>query len=292
MHILKALQKFQIQLQADGRSIHTRKQYNRHVRLFARWWATRRHSGAVGAVGHEDVARFLASPTARLRPDGGVKKATSANALRTSLKVFLRYCHESGIVAQNPGRLIRRALCTPPPPRALSEDETTRLLATLAAGKSPEAKRDHALFHTMLATGIRLGSAIALDVEDVDLAGGILHLRQMKGGRSDQVFLGQRIRAHLHQHIGARTTGSLFVGIHGRRLSPRHVQRRYRQWVEEAKIARATSTHALRHTLASRLYAKTGDVFLVQQALCHRSILSTMVYTTMNPDRLRQALEA
>jgi site-specific recombinase XerD len=292
MHILQALQKFQTQLEADGRSSHTRKQYDRHVRLFARWLATRRHSGAIGAVGHEDVAKFLASPQARLRPDGRAKRATSANALRTSVRVFLKYCHESGVVAQNPGRLIRRAHCSPPPPRPLSEDEAERLMASLAEGDSPEAKRDYALFHLMLASGIRLGSAIALDVEDVDLAGGILHLRRMKGDRSDYVFLGRRIRAHLRRFVRNRTMGPLFIGIHGRRLSPRHVQRRYRQWVEKAEITRATSTHCLRHSFATNLYAKTGDVFLVQRALCHRSVASTLVYAQMNRNRLRQALGA
>ena len=165
-------------------------------------------------------------------------------------------------------------------------------MATLAAGKSPEAKRDHALFHLMLASGIRLGSALSLDVEDVDLDGGILHLRYLKGDRSDYVFLGKRIRAHLRRFVGTRTTGPLFQAMHGGRLSPRHVQRRYRQWVEKAAIGRATSTHSLRHTLATRLYAKTGDVFLVQRALCHRSVASTLVYAQMNRNRLRQALES
>ena len=291
MHIHTALDRYDTHLAACGRSEHTRRQVGRHVRAFARWWATGRRCGAIGAVGHEDVAGFLASPQARTRPDGRIKKSTAMNALRSSLRTFFAWCHDAGYTRTNPARLVRRALCSPPPPRALSEDESTRLLAMLAAGKRSEAKRDHALFHTMLATGVRLGSAISLDVEDVDLAGGILHLRQMKGGRADQVFLGRRIRAHLRRFLGNRTTGPLFRAMHGGRLSPRHVQRRYRQWVEKAGITRATSTHSLRHTLATRLYAKTGDVFLVQQALCHRAITSTMVYTTMNPDRLRQALE-
>ena len=42
---------------------------------------------------------------------------------------------------------------------ALSADEQKRLLETLAAADGDEAGRDHAMFHLMLATGIRLGSA-------------------------------------------------------------------------------------------------------------------------------------
>jgi integrase/recombinase XerD len=288
MDILEGLAKFQVQLEADGRSIHTRRQYDRHVRLFAHWLRTGGHRGALDAIDHEAVAAFLASPVARTRHDGGVKRATSANALRTSVRVFFRYCHEAGFVAQNPARLVKRAICGNPPPRALTEDETRRLMATLAEGEGPEAERDHALFHLMLATGIRLGSAISLDVEDVDLDAGQLYLRTMKGDRREVVYLGRAIRAHLRRFISDRTTGPLFVGIHGGRISDRHAQRRYREWIQKAGIARASSTHTLRHSFATSLYRRTGDLLLVQQALCHRSIASTVIYARVS--RARQKI--
>ncbi len=82
MQIDGALERFLIQLDADGRSQHTIRQYRRHVRLFAAWCADVGHTGAIGAISHEDIARFLASPQARTRPDGRAKKATSVNVLR------------------------------------------------------------------------------------------------------------------------------------------------------------------------------------------------------------------
>ena len=62
MHILTALDRYDTHLAACGRSEHTRRQVGRHVRQFERWWGTGRRCGAVKAVGHEHVARFLASP--------------------------------------------------------------------------------------------------------------------------------------------------------------------------------------------------------------------------------------
>ena len=55
------------------------------------------------------------------------------------------------------------------PPRGMAETEQRRLLEALAAAEGITARRDYALFHLMLATGIRVGSAVALEVEDVDL---------------------------------------------------------------------------------------------------------------------------
>jgi site-specific recombinase XerD len=47
----------------------------------------------------------------------------------------------------------------------------------------------------------------------------------------------------------------------------------------------------IRHRYASRLYAKTGDVLLVRQALGHKSIGSTLVYVDSDRSRLRAAVE-
>src|SRR5262249_59017418 len=117
------------------------------------------------------------------------------------LRVFFRYLHEAGEIGQNPARLVRRAICGTPPPRSLTPAERDRLLATLAKGG---CARDHALFHLMLATGIRVGSAVALDVGHVDLDRGELRLNTMKGGRSDVAYLGRGIAKQLRDFIGDR----------------------------------------------------------------------------------------
>ena len=79
MLIREALRRFLVQLAADGRSAHTIAQYQRHVRLFARWCRDVGHSGALNKVDHEHVARFLASDAATVRPDGARKKASAMN---------------------------------------------------------------------------------------------------------------------------------------------------------------------------------------------------------------------
>ncbi|HKX45932.1 MAG TPA: hypothetical protein VJP77_04470, partial [Planctomycetota bacterium] len=185
MRIEEALDLFVVQLRADGRSSHTVEQYRRHVLLLARWVrgegktpsgrvprARVRSLGRVENLRHEDLARFLVSPAARQRPDGTEKKATSTNALRTSLRCFFAYLSDAGIIEQNPARLIRRAKCASPPPRAMSKGEQQELLAAMAAASGPGAERDHMLFALMLATGLRLGSAVAVERRDVDLERG------------------------------------------------------------------------------------------------------------------------
>ncbi len=288
MHILEALGRFETQLEADGRSDHTIRQYRRHVTAFARW-AESIGVRDVQAVTHEVVARFLSSPAARIRPDGQAKKATSANALRTSLKVFLGYLHKAGITESDAGRLIRRAICSPGPPKTLSPAEQVRLLEVLAAGDGFEAERDHVLFALMLRTGIRVGSAVTLNVNDVDLDAGELTPR-CKGDRIERVFLIAKVVEHLRRWLGDRSNGPLFTTGHGGRLTTRQVARRLGQWVERAGIKRAASPHSLRHSFATGLYRRTGDILLVREALRHQSIASTLVYAHADGERLRTAM--
>jgi integrase/recombinase XerC len=292
MEIEQALEKYLVQLEADGRSGHTINQYRRHVRLFARWAHDVGHSGDVSAITHEHVARFLSSSQARIRPDGAIKKASSTNCLRTSIKGFFGYLHQAGYIRLNPTRLVRRALCGTPPPRGMTDAEAKRLMNTLAKYEGSGARRDHAMFHLMLATGIRLGSAVALDVTDVDHDRGELQLRISKGNRPDRVYLSNAIGEHLREFIGTRTTGPLFQARTGKRISTRHVQRRFSQWLLKAGIARPASVHSLRHSFATELYNRTGDLFLVQQALKHRSICSTLVYAWLDEKQIQAAFLA
>ena len=291
MRIEDALRRFEVQLQADGRSHHTIAQYRRHIALFCHWLRHVAHvRDEVEKLDHQLVAGFLASKEANTRPDGGQKLATSTNCLRSSLRGFLAYCHRAGFIPNDPGQLIRRAVCSPPPPRALSENDQRRLLDTLSKAKGPEAERDHMLFHLLLSAGLRIGSAMALKVEDVDLNKSEICLRTAKGNRPDVALLGRGIRMHLARYLKTRGLGPLFPGYNGTAMSTRHAQRRLAMWAKRAGIQSKVSPHLLRHCFGMRVYRETGDILLAQQALGHQSIASTMIYARCDRERLRKAL--
>jgi hypothetical protein len=80
--ITETLGRFLSQLEADGRSRHTRDQYRRHVNLLARWARDVRACGEdLAGLGHEAVAQFLSVPLGLQRQDGQPKKPGSMNAL-------------------------------------------------------------------------------------------------------------------------------------------------------------------------------------------------------------------
>ena len=272
MQIQEALDTFLIQLEADGRSIHTRKQYARHVRLFTNWAHEVGHSGAIDKFDEPFVAKFFVSDTGKNTARGAKRKATAANALRTSIRVFFGFCHDAGWTPKNAARLLRRAIAPPPAPRALSEAEEARFVAAL----EDATPRDHTLFTLMLKTGIRLSTALALNIEDIDIDG-IMDI-WMKGDQQERLEFSPNVASILTGFIGDRFSGPFIRGQRGSRLGTRQAQRRFRVLADLAGLPKRVSPHALRHTFATRLYQKTSDILAVKNALMHRSIESTMVY--------------
>ena len=290
MQIQDALQGFLRQLAADGRSPHTIGQYRRHGTALANWLVTADISNDVADLTPDVLARFFADSAARTSCRGGPKKAVSLNAMRTSIRCFAVHLHQSGLVPTNPARLLRRARCAPPPPRALHLDEQERLLNVLAKATGAEATRDSMLVELLLGTGIRIGSALGLDIEDIDFAHGELTLRTTKNNRPTIAMVPVALVEKLRAFLDGRTTGPVFLAA-DRRICMRHTQRRLAGWMQKAGVT-GKSAHALRHTFACRIYQASGDLQITQAALGHASIASTVVYAQVDKARLRAAVGA
>jgi integrase/recombinase XerC len=291
MRLRDALAMYLRQMEADGRSDLTLDQNGRYVGWLDRWLATERRSRDMRRIDHETLAAFLTSPMVRQRADGTPKKQTTQNTLRSSLRSFFAYVHAAGFAPRNAAALVRRARCSSPPPHALSKAECRRLVTALAQGTGAVAARDRMLINLLLGTGARITSALAVSSEDLDLARGELRLRVTKNSAPATVYLSRSLRRNLRSYLRGRPPGLLFPGKDGRPLGRRTAQRRLAVWLQRAGLRHA-SPHALRHAYAVELLQRTGDILLVQAALRHKSLASTLTYARADEGRLRRALSA
>jgi site-specific recombinase XerD len=279
MHLSDAIAAFALQLEADGRSIHTRRQYQRHLRLLGAWLTENGIEPELDQLTTGVVARFLTSDAARKTADGAAKLATSTNALRASVRCFFQYAELAGLVERSPGMLVRRARCAEPPPRVLSDAEVERLLGVAARGEP----RDEILVRLLLATGLRLSEALGLEVGDVDLGRGEIRVRRAKGDRPRVAYIPAELGARLAAWVEGRD-GRLFP------VSARHAQRRIGEMAREAGVV--ASAHSLRHSMAMRVYRKTGDLEVVRATLGHASIQTTTRYARCDEGAVRRAVGA
>jgi len=284
---------FTRQLAADGRSGHSWTAYARDLRAFAGWLAG---DPDLSAVTPDILARFLTSDQALLTPDGRPRKPISVNRTKSALRAFFAFCLQSGFIKDNPARLIRSSPASAKEPSTLEEEEIGRIREVLASKTGAFAPRDRLIFEMLLGTGIRLGSLVGLNRGDVDLQSGVIQILA-KGGHRGRVYLNPSLQGMLGQHLGesapqAATAPNtpLFTSKSGRRLGARQIQLNFGRWVSGAGITRSVSVHSLRHTFATRLYRKTGDLYLVQRALGHRQITTTEIYARVSDDALRRAV--
>jgi integrase/recombinase XerD len=139
----------------------------------------------------------------------------------------------------------------------------------------------------MLGTGLRLSSALALRVDDIDLDQGTLYVRKTKNDAPLVLPIARQVCRQLARYLRRLAERELlFPGEAGGPLGRRQGAQRINRWAKAAGLA-GVSAHRLRHTFATRLYRRTSDVLLVQQALGHRTVSSTMAYAQLDPARLR-----
>ena len=302
MRLSQATTRFTRQLAANGCSVHTQKAYARDLRVFTRWLG---RDAPLSAIKPDDLARFLISDAVLSTPDGQPRKPITINRTKSALRSFFAFCVESGWIKENPARLIRSSPAAAKEPSTLTEAEVKKLREVVANSTDPFAARDRLILELLLGTGIRLGSLVGLNVGDVDLQTGTLQI-QAKGGAQERVFLNPGLCAMLgaypRETASEANTGPdpstslgtfgvpLIRSKSGKRLGGRQIQLNFARWLRQAGIIRPFSVHSCRHTFATRLYQKTGDLYLVQRALGHRQITTTEIYAKVSDEAPRRAV--
>ncbi len=184
-------------------------------------------------------------------------------------------------------------------PQTLTEAEQRRLLRATAAHP-----RDHLIFSLALGTGLRLAEIVGLDVGDVFFPGGAPRVRVRlrpeiaKSGRAGDVFLPDalvpkvrrfwRYKARCRERLDVDSP--LFCSHRWRRLSKRRVQVLFCARQVIAGFDRLYPFHALRHTLVTNVYRASHDLFLAQRFARHASPLTTVIYTHVCDEELREGV--
>jgi integrase/recombinase XerC/integrase/recombinase XerD len=234
---------------------------------------------------------------------GGPYRDTSIRRKVAALKVFFRYLEEQGIVSESPARKLKiRKPVENRVPTVLSTREVRALLSApkvqveaLASSRDQSAGgrnrffcavRDNVILELLFSTGIRIGELVALDVADVDVERRQIHITgRATRGRAVAITSDPLILALMH-YIDLRnersvSTGALFVGRSGTRLTIYSIENIFKKHVRLAEIKRHVTPHSLRHTMAAMLVSSGTDIREVQEILGHASILSTQVYTRL-----------
>lgn len=222
-------------------------------------------------------------------------QSSSLSRKLAALRSFFRYLNREGVLEGNPARTLPSPAVPGKLPPVLTVDEAFRLVEG-SSGPRGSRLRDRAILELLYSSGLRVGELTGLNVEDLDLPGGLVRVRG-KGRRERLVPLGSKAGLALSRYRNEERKGPagspspLFLNLRGGRLSSRSVHRFMAAITSGQGWKRRVSPHSLRHSFATHLLSGGADLRAIQEMLGHRSLSTTQKYTRVNIDQLTQAYD-
>jgi integrase/recombinase XerC len=292
-------------------SPHTLAAYGGDIRQFARatWGPKRPPPWPWREVDAYGARRFLAE---RRRNGAG---AASTGRQLSGLRMFYRFMEREELTDRNPFSGLRAPRRRRGLPEVLAVEDVVRLTETprrlrealwaRRARKPPTpferyaTARDTALIEMLYSSGCRIGEAVALRRDRVDLLSGIAKVRG-KGKKERLCPLGRPACAALQAMYelerawrgeAAGRAAPVFRNRHGGAFTARSAERMMKQCLAAAGLSARFSPHALRHSFATHLLDRGADLRSVQELLGHASLSTTQIYTHISVERLKKVYE-
>ena len=177
-------------------------------------------------------------------------------------------------------------------PDILTEEEEKALLSVFNP-RYPSSARNRTMIALALNTGMRIGDLIKLKWEDIELDSGRCHIKQGKGRKDRVIFIKADIvsaMVDLAAKFGKDRTGLVFTTRDGKPLQDQYLRRMIAERAKKAGITKRVHFHLLRHTYLTKLYTRTKDIRLVQEVAGHADISTTMIYTHVSGEDIREAM--
>lgn len=202
----------------------------------------------------------------------------------STVKAFLRWCEEEGLIAASPLRRGDFPSKPKPAPQPLTAEEAKRVLQA-ADGKSWLCKRDVALLTVLLHSGCRRGELVQMRVGDVQRG---FSMVEQKGGRQHVIHLSKEcvraIQRYLHAletQAGVRLEGDapLWWGQRGEPLTANAVRLVFRRLSQQTGMH--LYPHRLRHTSATLRLIAGASTEVVRFALGHADVRSIQSYVQL-----------
>jgi integrase/recombinase XerC len=294
----KARQEWLVSLASERRlAALTVEAYERDTRQFLQFMTG--HCG--GAPGIEDVAALkpvdLRSFLAHRR-NGGAGARSLARGL-AGVRSLLRYLEKRGL-ANAAGVSAMRA---PRQPKSLPKPLTAvdaRKVVSAGEQLAEEpwiAARNAAVLTLLYGSGLRISEALGLGGDELASPDDTMLRVTGKGGKTRLVPVlpialeaVAEYRRLCPYHLGGEE--ALFRGAKGGTLQPAIIQREMKKMRSALNLPETATPHALRHSFATHLLAKGGDLRAIQELLGHASLSTTQIYTGVDTARLLDIYEA
>jgi integrase/recombinase XerC len=237
-----------------------------------------------------DVRAFMAA-----RRGDGISSRSLMRML-AGVRSFARFLERNGKGKVGALAAVRTPKLPKTLPKPLTIPAAKRITETdLRAGEECEPwilARDAAVLALLYGSGLRISEALGLARKDMPAPGrGDAITVTGKGNKMRMVPVLAQVGKLAAEYIALcpyelPADGPLFVGAKGGVLSPRIVQLAMARLRGALGLPETATPHALRHSFATHLLARGGDLRAIQELLGHASLATTQLYTAVDTERL------
>ena len=231
--------------------------------------------------------------------------ATCARKIST-IRIFFKYLTiTTNTLSDNPSQNLETPKLKKSLPRYLTLEDSEKLLKMSSSDDTNKNKeRDYAIITLFLNCGMRLSELVGINISDIRFDENLLTVIG-KGNKERTIYLNKACIDAINSYLEIRNNiqgkkdmknsdKALFLSSYRLRLSKRSVENVVKRQLALAGLDTTKySTHKLRHTAATLMY-KYGqvDIRALQELLGHQSISTTEIYTHLDNEDVRNAVES
>ena len=254
----------------------------------------------INQITSQDIMSFLSFMALNLK----AKAATRARKIST-IRIFFSYLSQKAkIIENNPAQNIETPKKEKRMPRYLTLDDSKKLLSVTMDENDENKERDYAIITIFLNCGLRLSELVGINISDINFDDCKLNVIG-KGNKERTIYLNKACMNAIRAYLDVRPKVAIKVDDKSSQkalfLSKRHerISNRTVQYIVDKELRKAGldtskySTHKLRHTAATLMYQYGNvDIRALQELLGHESIATTEIYTHVNNQQARNAVES
>lgn len=239
-----------------------------------------------------DLRAFMAR-----RRSGGIESRSLMRSL-AALRSFARHLERAGQGKAAAFAAVRSPKIGRSLPKPLPASTACEMIGIDArAGEAHQPwilARDAAVLGLLYGAGLRISEALGIQRRDAPCEGRDSLTVIGKGSKTRMVPVIAPISRAIEAYLEIcpytlKPEGPLFVGAKGGPLSPRIIQLAVERMRGAFGLPDSATPHALRHSFATHLLARGGDLRSIQELLGHASLSTTQVYTAVDGVRLLEA---
>ncbi len=233
-------------------------------------------------------------------------KATTRARKVSTIRIFFKYLSQkANILEINPAQNLETPKLEKRMPKYLSLEDSKKLLNAADNEDNRNYKRDYAITTLFLNCGMRLSELVGININDIDFSECKMTVIG-KGNKERTIYLNKSCMVALNDYLSSRPASNmvkhdsknsekaLFLSEQKQRISNRTVQNIISKELKQAGLdTKNLSVHKLRHTAATLMYQYGKvDIRALQELLGHQSISTTEIYTHVNNEQVRNAIES